>query len=62
MEIGKDYFEPAIPSRLGVARQEVQEIKDAIKRDPHREIVTPQTLTLVQIYDIIEKVEEKLDL
>ena len=62
MEIGKDYFEPAIPSRLGVARQALQEIKDAIKRDPHREIVSPQTLTLVHIYDIIEKVEEKLGL
>ena len=61
MEIGKEYFEP-IPTRIDILTQALQEIKDAIKRDPHREIVSPQTLTLVQIYDIIEKVEEKLDL
>ena len=61
MEIGKDYFAP-VPSRLGIARQALQEIKDAIKRDPHREIVSPQTLTLVHIYDIIERVEKELNL
>ena len=62
MEIGKNYFEPAIPSRLEVAKQALQEIKEIIKQDPQREIVAPRTLTLVQIYAIIERVEEELNL
>ena len=62
MEIGKDYFEPAISSKLDVAKQALQEIKELIKQDPQREIVAPRTLTLVQIYPIIERVEEEINL
>ena len=38
------------------------DIKEAIKQDPHREIVGDQTLTLVKIYAIIEEAEKQLDL
>jgi len=61
MEIGQDYFEP-VPSRLGILTKALQEIKEIIKQDPQREIVAPRTLTLVQIYAIIERVEEELNL
>ena len=42
--------------------QALQEIKEIIKQDPQREIVGTQTLTLVNIYDIIERVEKELNL
>jgi len=61
MEIGKEYFAP-VPSRLSILTQALQEIKEVIKQDPQREIVSPQTLTLVHIYDIIERVEKELNL
>ena len=61
MEIGKDYFGP-IPTRIGILTQALQEIKEVIKLDPQREIVGPRTLTLVNIYDIIERVEEELSI
>jgi hypothetical protein len=75
MEIGKEYFEspPAdgltheairkeSADLISIFVQALQEIKEVIKRNPQREIVGPQTLTLVNIYDIIERVEEELNL
>ena len=61
MEIGKEYLEP-LPTTTGILTKALQEIKEIIKQDPQREIVAPRTLTLVQIYAIIERVEEELNL
>ena len=61
MEIGKEYFEP-IPTRIDILTQALQEIKEVVIRNPQSEIVGPQTLTLVNIYDIIERVEEELNI
>jgi hypothetical protein len=74
MEIGKEYFE-SLPNAcvheamrkesadsINTLTQALQEIKEVVKRNPQREIVGPQTLTLVNIYDIIERVEEELNL
>lgn len=51
-----------IPNVTGTLIAALEEIKEVIKQDPQREIVAPRTLTLVQIYAIIERVEEELNL
>ena len=54
--LGKDYEHPE------TSRSIYHVDKELIKQDPQREIVAPRTLTLVQIYAIIERVEEELNL
>tara|TARA_R110000824_G_scaffold376864_1_gene567988 strand:+ start:257 stop:454 length:198 start_codon:yes stop_codon:yes gene_type:complete len=61
MEIGKEYFAP-IPTTTSILTKALQEIKEVIQQDPSREIVGAQTLTLVNIYDIIERAEKELNL
>ena len=51
-----------IPNVTGTLIAALEEIKEVIKQDPQREIVAPRTLTLVQIYAIIERVEKELNL
>ena len=51
-----------IPNVTGTLIAALEEIKEVIKQDPQREIVAPRTLTLVQIYAIIERVEEELNI
>lgn len=61
MEIGKAYFKPYLDTE-NILVKALADIKEAIKQDPHREIVGDQTLTLVKIYAIVEEAEKKVNL
>ena len=52
----------SIPNTTGTLIKALADIKEAIKQDPHREIVGDQTLTLVKIYAIVEEAEKKVNL
>jgi hypothetical protein len=51
-----------LPNVTGTLLQALEDIKKIIQDDPSRESVSVGTLTLVNIYAIIEEVEEKLNL
>ena len=51
-----------LPNVTGTLLQALEDIKKIIQDDPSRESVSISTLTLVNIYAIIEEVEEKLNL
>jgi len=57
MEIGQDYFVPT-PSTEDVLYKALEDIKKVIGLAPYRENVGEPALTLMQIYDIIEKAEK----
>ena len=57
MEIGKDYFVPT-PTTEDVLYKALEDIKKVIGLAPYRENVGEPALTLMQIYDIIEKAEK----
>ena len=59
---GKDFTENYSITLKDIDTTILSHIKEVIKQDPQREIVAPRTLTLVQIYAIIERVEEELNL
>ena len=61
MEIGKAYFKP-LPDTVNILAKALEDIKEAIARDPNREIVGQSALTLRKIYVIIEEAENQLDL
>tara|TARA_R110002074_G_scaffold72724_1_gene167392 strand:+ start:112 stop:495 length:384 start_codon:yes stop_codon:yes gene_type:complete len=56
MEIGQDYFVPT-PSTEDVLYKALEDIKKVIGQASYREVVGEPALTLMQIYDIIEKAE-----
>jgi len=58
MEIGKDYFVPT-PTTEDVLYKALEDIKKVISRAPYRETVGEPTLTLMQIYDIVEEAEKQ---
>ena len=51
-----------IPNATGILINALSDIKEVIAKDPNREIVGEGTLTLVNIYAIIEEAEKQLDL
>ena len=57
MEIGKDYFVPT-PTTEDVLYKALEDIKKVIGQASYREVVGEPALTLMQIYDIIEKAEK----
>jgi len=59
MEIGKDYFEPTPTTAEDVLYKALEDIKKVISRAPYRETVGEPTLTLMQIYDIVEEAEKQ---
>ena len=61
MEIGKAYFK-ALPDTANILAQALEDIKEAIARDPNREIVGQSALTLRKIYVIIEEAEKQVNL
>ena len=62
MEIGKEYFEPLPTTHCPVLSQALADIKEVIKLNPQKEIVSQYTLTLLKIYDIIEEAEKQVNL
>ena len=52
----------SIPNTTGTLIKALSDIKEVIAKDPNREIVGEGTLTLVNIYAIIEEAEKQLDL
>ena len=61
MEIGKAYFK-ALPDTANILAKALEDIKEAIARDPNREIVWQSALTLRKIYVIIEEAEKQVNL
>ena len=51
-----------VPTVTATLIAALEDIKEAIKQDPHREIVGDQTLTLVKIYAIVEEAEKQVNL
>ena len=62
MEIGKEYFEPLPTTHCPILAQALEDIKEVIKLNPQKEIVSAYTLTLLKIYDIIEEAEKQVNL
>jgi hypothetical protein len=62
MEIGKEYFEPKSTTHCPILSQALEDIKEVIKLNPQKEIVSQYTLTLLKIYDIIEEAEKQVNL
>ena len=52
----------SLTNTTGILSQALEDIKEVIKLNPQKEIVSNYTLTLLKIYDIIEEAEKKLDL
>ena len=52
----------SLGNTTGVLLKAFVDIKEVIKLNPQKEIVSNYTLTLLQIYDIIEEAEKQVDL
>ena len=51
-----------IPNVTATLIEALEEIKEVIKLNPQKEIVSSYTLTLLKIYDIIEEAEKQVNL
>jgi len=51
-----------IPNVTATLIEALAEIKEVIKLNPQKEIVSSYTLTLLKIYDIIEEAEKQVNL
>ena len=51
-----------LPNTADILSQALEDIKEVIKLNPQKEIVSSYTLTLLKIYDIIEEAEKQVNL
>ena len=51
-----------LPNTTGILIKALMDIKEVIKLNPQKEIVSAYTLTLLKIYDIIEEAEKQVNL
>jgi len=51
-----------LPNTADILSQALEDIKEVIKLNPQKEIVSNYTLTLLKIYDIIEEAEKQVNL
>jgi hypothetical protein len=52
----------SLVNTTGILSKALKDIKEVIKLNPQKEIVSSYTLTLLKIYDIIEEAEKQVNL
>ena len=52
----------SLVNTTGILSKALKDIKEVIKLNPQKEIVSEYTLTLLKIYDIVEEAEKQINL